>query len=112
MPKFGESLLPPFLAMKHQIDAAATTPRFPRLFNESEAFQLDQNTVGGQLWRQGLGVDHDFRRFWFFIRIVDTGEFLDESGASFGIEAFAIASFADLQWRCYVHENEASAFFY
>jgi len=55
--------------------------------------QFQQYPLHCFIHADAAGVDSEFWFLRHFIRVADAGEFLDDAGASFGVEAFAVAPF-------------------
>ena len=62
-----------------------------QLADVPELLQRDQDSVGGQVWAELLRVDIDLRPFRRLVRVVDSGESLDDARPRLRIQALAVA---------------------
>ena len=76
--------------------------------NESSIPQEFQHLIGFLVHASVAGVKRKFRRKRRLIGITDTGELLDHPGTGFGVQALAVALFADLNWRGYIHLEKSA----
>ena len=67
---------------------------------------MEDNFLGSFFGRKFASVDCDFGIWWNFVGIGDPGEFLENAGAGLGIQAFAVALFADINPGRDVYQNE------
>src|ERR1022692_4302221 len=82
--------------------------RLRRRSDEAFPFQVQENFLRGLFGGQVTGIDGDFGVGRNFIRIRDAREFLENSRARLGVQAFAITLFADFHGGGDVHQNEPS----
>ena len=79
----------------------AGVPAFPNPHspNESEAFELHEDAVRGQIRQDVRGVDRHVGGLGHLVGIVDSGEFLDEARPRLRVEPLAVARLADFHGR-------------
>lgn len=73
------------------------------LVNESGGLDHGQHTSRFFCDVEIACIETQFRHIWCFIWIAHAGELLEHSGARFGVQALAVALFADFDRLRYVH---------
>ena len=76
--------------------------------DEALALEVQNNGLRRFLGAQLGGVDHDFGINGRFVRIGDAREFLNDAGASLGVQALTVALFAHFDRSRRVHQNESA----
>src|SRR5208283_1887107 len=76
--------------------------------DETLALEVQKDGLRRFLGAQLDGVNHDFGIGGRLVRIRDASEFLDDAGASLGVQAFAVALFTDFERSSAVHQYKAA----
>src|SRR5882724_1909735 len=85
---------------------SSTDARITRIPDEPFAFQMKNNLLSRLVGSQPSGIDGDVRISRFFVRVGDASKLLDNTGAGFGVETFAIAVFANFYRSGEMHHDK------
>src|ERR1700691_6001893 len=85
--------------------------RLRRCTDKAFPFEMQNNFLCRLFSRQLAGINDHISVSRSFVRIRNPRELLENSGARFGVQTFAVPLFADLYRGCNVDQNEASVGF-